>query len=81
MLRSGECILFLIRKAYYNAFRLYLTEKGKEMQPVLVGERERFNDEILSSLTLEEKVLLKRLLKDLQLFFLRMFCIQDTLNL
>jgi DNA-binding MarR family transcriptional regulator len=46
--------------------RLYLTEKGREMRPVLLGERERLNEEVLAGFTLEEKVLLKRLLKDLQ---------------
>ncbi len=46
--------------------RIYLSDRAKEVRVVLVREREQANDEILRGLTLEEKVLLKRLLRDLQ---------------
>ena len=46
--------------------RIYLTGKAKKLKPSLLGEREKSNDEILSKLSLEEKVLLKRLLKDIR---------------
>jgi DNA-binding MarR family transcriptional regulator len=46
--------------------RIYLTDEGKELKPSIIGERERINEEVLSVLTLEEKLLLKRLLRDLQ---------------
>jgi DNA-binding MarR family transcriptional regulator len=43
--------------------RLYLTQEARNLGPQLVEARDRANEEILSNLTLEEKVLLKRLLK------------------
>ncbi|MBW1702917.1 MAG: MarR family transcriptional regulator [Deltaproteobacteria bacterium] len=46
--------------------RIYLTDKAKEMKPLLIEERKRANEEILGGLTLEEKVVLKRLLRDIQ---------------
>ena len=46
--------------------RVYLTDKTKDLQEELREERERANAEILHSLSLEEKVLLKRLLRDVQ---------------
>jgi DNA-binding MarR family transcriptional regulator len=46
--------------------RVYLTDKTKALQEELGGQRERANAEILYSLSIEEKVLLKRLLRDLQ---------------
>ena len=46
--------------------RIYLTGKAKKLKPSLLGEREKSNDEILSNLSLEEKILLKRLLKDIR---------------
>ncbi|MFH1625963.1 MAG: MarR family transcriptional regulator [Pseudomonadota bacterium] len=45
--------------------RIYLSSKANEMKPVLNEQRKRANEEILSRLTFEEKVLLKRLLRDL----------------
>jgi DNA-binding MarR family transcriptional regulator len=46
--------------------RVYLTDKSKELKPVLAREREKANEEALSGLSLEESVLLKRLLKDIR---------------
>jgi DNA-binding MarR family transcriptional regulator len=43
-----------------------LTDKGKDLTSNLAGERNQANEELLSSLNLEEKVLLKRLLRDIQ---------------
>ena len=43
--------------------RIYLSDKAREMKPLLLEERELANEEILRELTLEEKVLLKRLLR------------------
>ena len=43
--------------------RIYLSDKAREMKPLLLEERELANEEILRDLTLEEKVLLKRLLR------------------
>jgi DNA-binding MarR family transcriptional regulator len=46
--------------------RIYLTDKAKALQEELGEEREQANVEILHSLSMEEKVLLKRLLRDVQ---------------
>ena len=46
--------------------RIYLTDKAKKLKPSILAEREKSNDEILGNLNLEEKVLLKRLLKDIR---------------
>ena len=46
--------------------RIYLTGKAKKLKPSILAEREKSNEEILESLNLEEKVLLKRLLKDIR---------------
>lgn len=45
--------------------RICLTDEGRELKPSIIGERARINEEVLAGLTLEEKVLLKRLLRDL----------------
>ena len=49
-----------------RTLRICLTAKGRELKSRLSRERNQANQEILSSLNLEEKVLLKRLLKDVQ---------------
>jgi DNA-binding MarR family transcriptional regulator len=46
--------------------RIYLTDKAKELKPFILAEREKSNEEILDNLNIEEKVLLKRLLKDIR---------------
>ena len=46
--------------------RIYLSDRAKTLRPALLEEREQANEEILGTLTLEEKVLLKRMLRDLQ---------------
>ena len=46
--------------------RIYLTSKSKGLKPKLFEARDRTNEELLESFTLEEKVLLKRLLRDIQ---------------
>ncbi len=46
--------------------RAYLTEKAKSLKDELWEERDQANEEILHSLSIEEKVLLKRLLRDVQ---------------
>jgi len=46
--------------------RVYLTEKAQALSQTLPLEREKANEEILQGFTLEEKVLLKRLLRDMK---------------
>jgi DNA-binding MarR family transcriptional regulator len=49
-----------------RVLRIFLTSKSKEMQSRLSETRDRTNEELLKPFTLEEKVLLKRLLRDMQ---------------
>jgi DNA-binding MarR family transcriptional regulator len=46
--------------------RVRLTQRGRDIEPRLLDERDSANEEILGNLSLEERVLLKRLLKDLK---------------
>lgn len=46
--------------------RIYLTDQARTLAPKLMEERDKANEEILRKLSLEEKVLLKRLLKDIR---------------
>lgn len=46
--------------------RIYLADRAKDMKTSLIEEREQANEKILVALSLEEKVLLKRLLRDLR---------------
>ena len=46
--------------------RIHLTRKAKSLRGALGEEREQANEEILHSLSMEEKVLLKRLLRDVR---------------
>ena len=48
-----------------RAIRVFLTEKADRMKESLQKERQTANDELLSKFTVEEKVLLRRLLKDI----------------
>ena len=49
-----------------RSLRICLTNKGKDLKPRLSRERNQANEELMGGLNLEEKVLLKRLLKDVQ---------------
>jgi DNA-binding MarR family transcriptional regulator len=46
--------------------RILLTPKSKDLKPKLSAVRNKTNEELLARFSLEEKVLLKRLLKDIQ---------------
>lgn len=46
--------------------RVFLSDKGKDKRPDLSNERELANIEIMNELTFEERVLLKRLLRDIR---------------
>jgi DNA-binding MarR family transcriptional regulator len=49
-----------------RSLKLYLGEKAKQLDARLSELRQKVNDEITENLSLEEKLLLKRLLKDLK---------------
>jgi len=44
----------------------YLTPKSKDLKPKLSETRDQTNEELLKSFSIEEKVLLKRFLRDMQ---------------
>jgi DNA-binding MarR family transcriptional regulator len=46
-----------------RVLRIYLTDGARELEPKLMEERDKANEELLRNLTFEEKLLLKRLLK------------------
>lgn len=46
--------------------RIFLTAQARELEGKLMEERDKANEEILRKLSYEEKVLLKRLLKDIR---------------
>ena len=49
-----------------RVLRIFLTSKSKSLQLRLSEARDQTNDELLRPFTLEEKVLLKRFLRDMQ---------------
>jgi DNA-binding MarR family transcriptional regulator len=46
--------------------RIFLTSKSKDLKPNLSQARDQTNEDLLKPFTLEEKVLLKRFLRDIQ---------------
>jgi DNA-binding MarR family transcriptional regulator len=63
---SGDWITKKIDPDDKRIQRIYLTEKAKSMRPQLSEQRNLANAELMQKLSLEEKILLKRLLRDLQ---------------
>jgi DNA-binding MarR family transcriptional regulator len=49
-----------------RVFRIELTDSAREFRPTLLELRGAANDDVLEGLTAEERVLLKRLLRDLR---------------
>ena len=49
-----------------RSIRVSLTAKAKKMQEDLAGQRTAINEELTEKLSLEEKLLLKRMLRDLK---------------
>lgn len=46
--------------------KIYLSDRAKDLVPTLAEKRKGSNDEILGAMSLEEKVLFRRLLRDVQ---------------
>ncbi len=63
---AGGWVLKESDAADKRVLRIFLTPKSRELQPRLSEARDRTNEDLLKPFTLEEKVLLKRLLRDLQ---------------
>jgi len=66
-LAAGGWILKEPDREDKRMLRISLTAKSKELKPKLSAIRNQTNEELLAGFSLEEKVLLKRLLKDIQL--------------
>ena len=49
-----------------RVLRNYLTPKSKELKPKLSEARDQTNEDLLKTFAIEEKVLLKRFLRDMQ---------------
>jgi DNA-binding MarR family transcriptional regulator len=49
-----------------RVFQLYPSAKANQLKEKLIDERKKANDQLLSDFTLEERVLLRRLLLELQ---------------
>jgi len=47
-----------------RVLRIFLAAKAKNMEPQLIRERDATNDEVLSGFSMEERIVLKRLLRD-----------------
>lgn len=60
-----EWVVKLVDPNDKRAVQIFLSPKAKEMKFAVLEERRKANEEILSRLTHEEEVLLKRLLRDL----------------
>ena len=65
-LAAGGWILKKPDKEDKRVLRNYLTPKSKELKPRLSEARDRTNEALLENFSLEEKLLLKRFLKDMQ---------------
>ncbi len=46
--------------------RIFLTERSKKLQPEILAERNQANEEVLEQMNVEEKMLFKRLLREVQ---------------
>lgn len=49
-----------------RSLRVYLSEKAKQLAEPIGEQRQKANDDVMESLSTEERILLKRLLKDLR---------------
>ena len=65
-LASGGWILKKSDEADKRVLRIFLTSKSKDLKPQLSEARNQTNEDLLRPFTLEEKVLLKRFLRDMQ---------------
>ena len=65
-LASGGWVLKKSDEADKRVLRIFLTPKSKDLKPRLSEARNQTNEDLLRPFTLEEKVLLKRFLRDIQ---------------
>jgi len=62
----GGWILKQLDSVDKRVLRNYLTPRSKELKPKLSEARDQANEELLRTFSVEEKVLLKRFLRDMQ---------------
>lgn len=65
-LAEGGWIIKKVSEEDKRLLQIYLLPKGKNILNALMDERAKANEEILSGLRIEEQLLLKRMLRDLQ---------------
>ena len=65
-MNEGGWIIKKTDKDDKRIIRIHLSKRSKKLKSSLMDERKGANEDILQNLSLEEKVLLKRLLKDVQ---------------
>ena len=65
-LTAGGWIVKKPDKDDKRVLRNYLTAKSKDLRPRLSEARDQTNDDLLKNFSLEEKLLLKRFLRDIQ---------------
>jgi DNA-binding MarR family transcriptional regulator len=65
-LAAGGWILKRPAEDDKRVLRNFLTPKSKELKPKLSEARDQTNEDLLKNFSLEEKVLLKRFLRDMQ---------------
>lgn len=63
-LADGQWIIKRTDAEDKRVLRIFLAPKAKAMEPQLVKERDAANDEILEGFSMEERIVLKRLLRD-----------------
>ena len=65
-LSAGDWVLKQSAEEDKRMLRISLTQKSKELKPKLAAVRNKTNEDLLARFSLEEKVLLKHLLRDIQ---------------
>jgi DNA-binding MarR family transcriptional regulator len=65
-LASGGWVLKKSDAEDKRVLRVFLSPKSKDLRPKLSEARDQTNEDLLKPFTLEEKVLLKRFLRDIQ---------------
>jgi DNA-binding MarR family transcriptional regulator len=65
-LSAGEWILKQADAEDKRVLRIFLTQKSRDLEPKLLAVRNKTNDDLMSRYSMEEKIILKRLLRDIQ---------------
>ena len=63
---EGQWIIKMVDEEDNRFLRIYPSSKANQMKSLLIEQRKLSNEDILRDLTLEERILLKRLLRDIR---------------